>query len=51
MPESAPAPAAVRKWLAILAGWTLLLGLLAACFWAYRQPDFMLELISSNLMC
>ena len=37
--------------LAASLGWALLLALLAACFWAYLQPDFLLELISSNLLC
>ncbi|PFH09825.1 hypothetical protein BCF11_2229 [Collimonas sp. PA-H2] len=48
---SEPAPLRLRQWLAILLGGALLLALLAACFRAYLRPDFLLELISSNLMC
>jgi hypothetical protein len=40
-----------RRWLLISIGGALLLALLAACFRAYLRPDFLLELISSNLMC
>ncbi|MFJ2988267.1 hypothetical protein ACIPF8_10395 [Collimonas sp. NPDC087041] len=40
-----------RRILAILIGWSLLLGLLALCYWAYLRPDFMLELVSGNFIC
>lgn len=40
-----------RRGLLLLLGGALLLALLAACFRAYLQPDFLLELISGNLMC
>lgn len=40
-----------RRRLLLLLGGALLLALLAACFRAYLQPDFLLELISGNLMC
>jgi hypothetical protein len=49
MPELSSAR--TGRLLAILLGWSVLLGLLAACFWAYLQPDFLLELISNNLLC
>jgi hypothetical protein len=40
-----------RRWLTALLGGALLLALLTACFRAYLRPDFLLEMISSNLMC
>jgi len=43
--------AQITRYLVVLAGWLLLLGLLAACYWAYLQPDFLLDLISGNFMC
>ncbi len=48
---SEPASMRLKRWLLILLGGVLLLGLLTACFRAYLRPDFLLELVSSNLMC
>lgn len=48
---SEPASLRLKRWLLILLGGVLLLGLLIACFRAYLRPDFLLELVSSNLMC
>jgi hypothetical protein len=41
----------LRRLFAVCVGGLLLAGLLAACFRAYLQPDFLLDLISSNLLC
>ncbi|WP_170850997.1 hypothetical protein [Collimonas sp. OK607] len=44
-------PMRLRRLFAICVGWLLLAGLLAVCFRAYLQPDFLLDLISGNLLC
>ncbi|AIY39254.1 hypothetical protein LT85_0094 [Collimonas arenae] len=49
MPE--PSSARIVKWLAILLGWLLLLGLLSLCHRDDLRPDFLLEMVSGNLMC